>query len=106
MSRFREAEGCAGAGSDEARVQLVADAVRKIVSGANEAVAKNLRPDLVQYSGSADVHFVYGNRKFGIEYVGIKRDPGVVASELRTVTLVPKLRISWPRKPCVSTMTA
>ncbi|HGA3067777.1 TPA: hypothetical protein ACIR5Q_000047 [Klebsiella pneumoniae] len=50
-------------------------------------MAKNLRPDLVWYGGSADVHFVYGNRQYGLEHIGVKRDPGVVARALRAVAL-------------------
>jgi hypothetical protein len=58
------------------------------------------------YGGSVDVHFVYGNRQYGLEHIGIKRDPGVVACALRAVALGTEVKNVPAKKPCVSTMMA
>ncbi len=69
------------------RITSVRDAIQQIVDGADEAVARNLRPDLAQYGGDADVHFMYGDRKKGLQHIGLKRDPSVVGGVLRAVAI-------------------
>lgn len=69
------------------RITSVRDAIQQIVDGADEAVARNLRPDLAQFGGDADVHFMYGDRKKGLQHIGLKRDPSVVGGVLRAVAI-------------------
>ena len=67
------------------RVRSAINALREVERGAEESVAKNLRPDLVQYGGSPDVHFIWGNRKKGLQHFGLKRGTEVMARVIETV---------------------
>ena len=69
------------------KVNAVARAVQAIVDGADEAVAEGLRPDLVQFGGSPDVHFIYGDAKKGLVHIGQKRSGDVVGRVLTAVAI-------------------
>jgi hypothetical protein len=47
----------------------------------------NLRPDLEQFGGSANVHLSIGDAKKGITHIATKRDAGVLARVLRAVAI-------------------
>jgi hypothetical protein len=69
------------------RVQRVLGAMRQLADGASDVVVPALRPDLVQYGGSADVHFPWGNATHGIQHIGMRRGANVVLGVLRAVAL-------------------
>ena len=51
------------AGAVAKRQSLLAQAVSEIESGKDQSIARNLRPDLVAYGGTSDVHLVWGDEK-------------------------------------------
>ncbi|MDR1190693.1 MAG: hypothetical protein LBK60_03380, partial [Verrucomicrobiales bacterium] len=74
-------------GESVAKLERVRNAVRAVAEGAEEGVARNLRPDLVIYGGSADVVFPWGNDRFGLKKIATRRGAEVLNQVLRTVAL-------------------
>lgn len=63
----------------------VARALQDIVNGKEEAVVKNLRPDLAEYGGSPDVSFMWGDNKKGLLHIGMKHGGDVIEHVIDTV---------------------
>lgn len=77
---------------DFSRVNAVRNALKEIVSGKNEAVVRNLRPDLAQYGGDSDVYFQWGNAKSGLMHIGKKRGAGVILKVAEAVAIGNKVQ--------------
>ncbi|PTR05689.1 MULTISPECIES: hypothetical protein [unclassified Novosphingobium] len=71
----------------DARIESVAHAIDELSSGSSEAVVHDLRPDLKQFGGDADVHLVMGDNKKGIAHILAQRSPDVLGNVLRAVAI-------------------
>jgi hypothetical protein len=67
------------------KIADVRDAINSIAAGAEESTVKGLRPDLVEYGGTPDVTFIYGDKKKGLYHIGNKRGAGIVHEVIATV---------------------
>ena len=63
----------------------MATALEEIIAGKDEAVISGLRPDLVQFGGTADVHLVWGDAGKGLRHIGEARGADVLAGVLQAV---------------------
>jgi hypothetical protein len=60
-------------------------AITAIVNGADIATAKGIRPDLIQYGGTDDVSFLWGDNKKGLYHIGCRRGADVVREVITAV---------------------
>lgn len=73
------------ASQTDSAMQQVMDSLQEIVNGKEEVTVKNLRPDLEKYGGSADVNFIWGNNKKGLQHIGMKRGAETVLNVISAV---------------------
>ncbi|MEA4834958.1 MAG: hypothetical protein VB133_07485 [Anaeromusa sp.] len=83
------------------KVGKVFEGVRKIAGGAEAFTAQQLRPDLEQYGGSADVSFIWGDNKKGIQHIGNKRGAETVLHVIEAVVNGQVVRHSETKKTVV-----
>jgi hypothetical protein len=63
----------------------VAAALKAIAHGADSATAPNLRPDLMERGGTADVTFSWGDETNGLYHIGYRRGATVVKNVVLAV---------------------
>lgn len=69
------------------KLRAVLAAAESVANGANEGVARDLRPDLVQLGGTADVSLIWGNERMGLAKITQLRGLEVVDHVLSAVAL-------------------
>jgi hypothetical protein len=74
------------------KLNQVRDALKEIISGKQEVAIKDLRPDLEQYGGDADVHFQWGNTKLGLMHIGEKRGAEVLIKVVYAAAVGQRMR--------------
>ena len=68
-----------------ASYKRAADALKEIISSAEEGTIRNARGDISNYGGTNDVTLVWGDGKKGLAHIGNKRGPEVVGNVIRTI---------------------